>query len=104
MRWFLRRLAFYVFALWVALTINFLLPRLMPGSPLAGLLQHLSPAQLSANPGIMKTYEALLGGGNHSIWQDYVTYFRRIAHFDFGISTSNFPTPVPHVIGPPPPV
>ena len=26
MRWFARRLGFYVFALWVALTINFLLP------------------------------------------------------------------------------
>jgi peptide/nickel transport system permease protein len=31
MRWFARRLCFYVFAIWVALTINFLLPRLMPG-------------------------------------------------------------------------
>ena len=26
MRWFARRLVFYVFAIWVALTINFLLP------------------------------------------------------------------------------
>src|SRR3954449_7597947 len=99
MRWFVRRLAFYAFALWVALTINFLLPRLMPGSPLAGLLQHMSPAQLSANPGVMKTYEALLGGGHHSIWHDYVTYLGRIVHFDFGISTSNYPTPVSEVVG-----
>src|SRR5437763_1550218 len=99
MRWFARRLAFYVFAIWVALTINFLLPRLMPGSPLGGLLQHLTPSQLSANPGIVQTYEALLGGGHHSIWADYVTYLHRIAHFDFGISTSNYPTPVSEVIG-----
>jgi peptide/nickel transport system permease protein len=99
MRWFLRRLAFYVFAIWVALTINFLLPRLMPGSPLAGLLQHLTPSQLSANPGILQTYEALLGGGHHSIWHDYVTYLHRVASFDFGLSTSNYPTPVSEVIG-----
>jgi peptide/nickel transport system permease protein len=99
MRWFARRLAFYVFAIWVALTINFLLPRLMPGNPLAGLLQHLDPAQLAANPGILQTYQALLGGGNHSIWQDYVTYLGRIVHFDFGISTSNYPTPVSEVVG-----
>jgi peptide/nickel transport system permease protein len=99
MRWFARRLAFYVFAIWVALTINFLLPRLMPGSPLGGLLQHLTPSQLSANPGIVQTYEALLGGGHHSIWADYVTYLHRIAHFDFGISTSNYPTPVSEVVG-----
>src|SRR5947208_14062149 len=99
MRWFARRLAFYVFAIWVALTINFLLPRLMPGSPLGGILQHLSPSQIAANPGIVQTYEALLGGGHHSIWPHYVTYLGRIAHFDFGISTSNYPTPVSEVIG-----
>lgn len=99
MRWFARRLVFYVFAIWVALTINFLLPRLMPGNPIGGLLQHLSPAQISANPGIIQTYQALLGGGHHSIWQDYVTYLNRIAHFNFGISTSNYPTKVSEVIG-----
>ena len=43
MRWFLSRLAFYVFALWLALTLSFLLPRIMPGNPIGGILQHLSP-------------------------------------------------------------
>src|ERR1041385_4211967 len=99
MRWFAPRLPFFVFPIWVALTVNFLLPRLMPGSPLGGLLAHLNPSQLAANPGILQTYEALLGGGHHSIWQDYVTYLGRIVHFDFGISTSNYPTPVSEVVG-----
>src|SRR5215213_6303879 len=99
MRWFARRLAFYVLAIWVALTVNFLLPRLMPGDPIAGLLQHLSPAQLAANPGLIDTYRALLGGSDHSIWHDYVVYLHRIVHFDFGISTSNYPTPVSEVVG-----
>src|SRR5213592_3895872 len=99
MRWFARRLAFYVFALWVALTINFLLPRLMPGDPLGGILQHLSPSQISANPGIIQTYQALLGGGHNSIWHDYVTYLHRVVHFNFGISTSNYPAPVSDVVG-----
>ena len=66
---------------------------------MAGVLQHLSPSQISSNPGIIQTYQALLGGGHHSIWQDYVTYMHRIAHFDFGISTSNYPTHVSEVIG-----
>jgi peptide/nickel transport system permease protein len=99
MRWFARRLLFYVFAIWVALTVNFLLPRLMPGDPLGGLLQHVTPAQLSANPELLHTYQALLGGGDNSIWQDYVTYLGRIVHFNFGISTSNYPTPVSEVVG-----
>ena len=99
MRWFLRRLLFYAFAIWVALTLNFLLPRLMPGSPIGGVLQHLSPAQLQSNPGIIKTYEALLGGGKGTIWHDYVVYLRRLAHLNFGISTSNYPSTVSEVIG-----
>jgi len=94
MRWFLRRLVFYAFAVWVALTLNFLLPRLMPGDPIGGVLQRLSPAQIQANPGIVQTYQALLGGGKGTIWHDYVVYLNRIVHLNFGISTSNYPAPV----------
>jgi peptide/nickel transport system permease protein len=99
MRWFLRRVVFYVFAGWVALTLNFLLPRLMPGNPAGGVLARLSPSQIQANPGIIQTYEALLGGGNKSVWQDYTAYLHRLSHFNLGISTSNYPAPVSEVIG-----
>jgi len=98
MRWFLRRLVFYSFAVWVALTLNFLLPRLMPGDPTAGVLQRLSPAQIQANPGIVQTYQALLGGGKGTIWHDYAVYLKRLAHLNFGVSTSNYPTNVSEVI------
>jgi peptide/nickel transport system permease protein len=99
MRWFLRRLLFYAFAVWVALTLNFLLPRLMPGDPIAGVLQRLSPAQIQANPGIVQTYQALLGGGKGTIWHDYGVYVDRLVHLNFGVSTSNYPAPVSEVIG-----
>ena len=99
MRWFLRRVVFYIFAGWVALTLNFLLPRLMPGDPIGGVLQRLSPAQIQANPGIVQTYQALLGGGKGSLWHDYLVYLRRLAHLNFGISTSNYPASVSEVIG-----
>src|SRR4029077_5647167 len=46
-----------------------------------------------------QTYEALVGGGHHSIWQDYVTYLGRIVHPDFGISTSHYPAKVSAVVG-----
>ncbi len=99
MRWFLRRCVFYAFATWVALTLTFLLPRLMPGDPIGGILQRLSPAQIQANPGIIQTYEALLGGGKGTLWHDYMAYLGRIAHFNFGISTSNYPASVSEVVG-----
>src|SRR5437763_1384475 len=99
MRWFIRRFAFYLFAVWVALTLNFLLPRLMPGDPAGGVLQRLSPAQIQANPGIIQTYEALLGGGKGSLWHDYTVYLHRVGSLDFGVSTSNYPAKVSDVVG-----
>jgi peptide/nickel transport system permease protein len=99
MRFFLRRLVFYLFAIWVAITLNFLLPRLMPGDPIGGVIQRLSPSQIQSNPGIIKTYQALLGGGKGSIWHDYVVYLQRVIHLDFGVSTSNYPASVSQVIG-----
>jgi len=99
MRWLIRRLVFYCIAVWVALTLNFLLPRLMPGDPIGGVLQHLSPSQIQANPGIVQTYIALLGGPKGSLWHDYVVYLHRLAHLDFGVSTSNYPSSVAEVVG-----
>jgi peptide/nickel transport system permease protein len=98
MRWFIRRLGFYLFAVWMALTITFLLPRLMPGDPIGGILQHLTPSQIQANPGIIQTYRQLLGGGDQSIWDAYGQYLHRVATLNFGISTSNYPTPVSEVV------
>ena len=80
MRFVLRRLLFYGFALWVAATLNFLLPRLMPGDPLGGVLQRLSPAQIQANPGIVQTYQILLGGPKEPLWQAYVDKVRALGN------------------------
>ncbi len=99
MRWFLRRLCFYGLAIWVAITLNFLLPRLMPGSPIGGLLQRLTPSQIQSNPGIIETYKIMLGGGGGSMFHQYLTYLGNVSRFNFGISTSNYPTPVSEVIG-----
>lgn len=44
MRYYLRKLAFYLVALWAAVTLNFFIPRMMPGDPadilMAKLQQH----------------------------------------------------------------
>lgn len=35
MRYLLRNLGFYLLAFWASITLNFLLPRLMPGDPVS---------------------------------------------------------------------
>src|SRR5438093_183411 len=99
MRWFVRRLVFYVFAVWVAVTLNFLLPRLMPGDQVAGVVSHLTPEMVQSNPHIVQTFREILGGGKGSFGSDYVKYLHHVATLDFGISTSNYPTKVAEVVG-----
>ena len=99
MRWFVRRLVFYLFAVWVAVTLNFLLPRLMPGDPLGGVLAHLTPAQIQSNPGIIQTYRDILGGGKGSLGSEYVKYLHHVGTLNFGLSTSNYPEKVTEVVG-----
>ena len=99
MRWFVRRLAFYLFAVWVAVTLNFLLPRLMPGDPLGGVLAHLTPVQIQSNPGIIQTYRDILGGGKGSLGSEYVKYLHHVGTLNFGLSTSNYPAKVTEVVG-----
>jgi len=99
MRWLLRRVVFYVFAIWVAVTLNFLLPRLMPGEPVGGLLARLSPAQIAANPGIIDTYRQMLGGGDEPLIEAYPKYLKQVVTLDFGVSTSNYPSSVSEVVG-----
>lgn len=99
MRFILRRLGFYAIALWGAITLNYLLPRLVPGSPIDGLLARLSPAQLAANPNAVDNLRESLGFQKEPLLQGYVTYLGQLARGDLGISTSNFPSPVTEVVG-----
>jgi peptide/nickel transport system permease protein len=99
MRFLLRRLGFYAVALWGAVTLNYVLPRLMPGSPIDGLMARLSPAQLAANPHAVDNLREALGFEKEPFVSGYFTYLGQLARGDFGISTSNFPSPVTEVIG-----
>jgi peptide/nickel transport system permease protein len=99
MRFLLRRLGFYAIALWGALTLNYLLPRLMPGEPIDGLMARMSPAQLASNPTMVDNLRDSLGFHKEPLLEGYFTYLGQMARGDLGISTSNFPAPVTEVIG-----
>lgn len=94
----LRKLGFYVVALFAAITLNFAIPRLLPGDPVDILLGKLAVA----GPVQPETREALqlLFGSDDSIpvWQQYLDYLGCIARGEFGVSVTYFPTPVVDVI------
>ncbi len=97
MRFALRRLGFFVLTLWVALTLNFLLPRLMPGNPALAMMAkfhgELTPRSLNA-------LEILFGVNTHrSLASQYVGYLHQVATGNFGTSLDFYPASVSSVIG-----
>ncbi|WNV88164.1 ABC transporter permease [Umezawaea sp. Da 62-37] len=99
MRYYLRKLAFYAVALWAALTLNFAIPRLMPGNPVDILLAKLQLRGGSVDPAARRSFELLLGGGgDESIVSQYFAYLGNVFRGDLGVSVSAFPAPVSEVI------
>lgn len=91
----LSRLAFYVVAAWAALTLNFLLPRLMPGDPTTAIAGRLSA---SASPEAIAALRETFGHSDAPLYRQYGAYLVDLAHGDLGRSLSQYPAPVSDVI------
>ncbi len=97
MRYIARRLGFYLVAAWGALTINFFLPRLIPGNPIELILSRMSQTG-APPPGEAKALRAMLGLGNGSIFTQYWHYLVQVVQLKFGRSITDFPVPVINII------
>src|SRR6185369_1560452 len=95
MRYLARRFAFYLVTAWAAVTLNFLIPRLMPGDPVQALLARFRGR---VDPGAADALSSLFGLNHESLWSQYRTYLWDIVTGDFGTSFSYYPTPVSTVI------
>jgi len=96
MSFIVRRLIFYVVAAWVALTINFFIPRLVPGNAVESIMSKFPNLQ----PAAYRALEALLGVGNPgSLWHQYWAYLGDVSHLDFGTSVSEYPAQVSTLLG-----
>lgn len=95
MQYVLRRLGFYALAAWLSLTVNFLLPRMMPGDPAAAIFARfrgqLQPEQIQA---MREAY----GLTDAPIYIQYYQYIVNMLRGNLGISISAFPSPVTSVI------
>jgi peptide/nickel transport system permease protein len=96
MRYLIRRLEFFVVTLWAALTLNFILPRLLPGGPDIALRTRFHGR---VTPGALKSLEVALGiHTNESLPRQYLDYLGNLLHGDFGVSLGFFPQHVGSVI------
>lgn len=100
MRYYARKFGFYLVALWAALTLNFFIPRMMPGNPVDTLMAKLQQRGGVADPSVRRSYELLLGTNTGDpLISQYLSYLANMARGDLGISVSVFPAQVSTVIG-----
>ena len=93
------KLAFYLVALWAALTLNFLLPRMMPGEPGrhdAAKLATQGPGH-AGDPARSTRFSAT--DTSASLWDQYTTTWTSWSPATSAPSIAYFPAPVTEVIG-----
>jgi peptide/nickel transport system permease protein len=91
--------------LWLLITavfafiLNFALPRLMPGDPVAAIVGRLAQG-MSNTTGMKAVYEqyATLFGTDKPIIQQFFLYVNNVLHGSFGSSFSQFPRPVVDIL------
>ncbi|MGG7465046.1 MULTISPECIES: ABC transporter permease [unclassified Plantibacter] len=96
MRILLRRGLFYIVTAWAAISLNFLLPRIMPGDPVESLIQKFR-GKLS--PEAIEALRVLFGQKDTSLWDQYLDFWRNTFSGNLGISYAYYPTPVADVVG-----
>lgn len=96
MRFLARRFSFLLIALWAALTVNFFIPRLMPGNPALAMMAKFHGR---VNPSALHALEVAFGVNSHqSLVSEYFQYLGNTVRGNFGISVSYFPLSVSSVI------
>ncbi|HEY9525278.1 MAG TPA: ABC transporter permease [Thermopolyspora sp.] len=96
-RYFGRKLLIYGLTFVVAVTVNWMIPRFMPGDPVASMLARAHVDQPEA-VAAMQTYYTNLFGFDLPLWQQYLNFWSALFQGDLGISIWLFPTPVSSVI------
>jgi peptide/nickel transport system permease protein len=96
MRPLIHKLGFYVLTAWAAITLNFAIPRLMPGNAVDG---YLAQMRGRVSPQAIDALRIAFGGSTHqSLFSQYASYLNQLAHLQFGTSLTYFPEPVSTVI------
>jgi len=99
-KYFLNKLVWLLITFVFAFILNFTLPRLMPGDPVAGIVARLAQ-NMSNTTGVQAIYQqyADLFGTNKPIIEQFFLYVRNVFQGNFGFSFSQYPRTVADVLG-----
>ncbi len=95
-----KKLATFFITFFGAITLNFILPRLMPGNPAEIIFAKLRDESGGVvNLSYLHQMEAEFGVyTNKPLWSQYITYLNDLFHGNLGISIAFYPTPVAEIL------
>jgi peptide/nickel transport system permease protein len=98
-KYFLNKLGWFLVTFVCGFILNFTLPRLMPGDPVAAIVARLAQGMSDAT-GVQAIYEQYteLFGTNRPMLEQFFIYVRNVARGDFGFSFSMYPRTVADVL------
>lgn len=99
LKYFGNKVIWFVVTLIFAFILNFILPRLMPGDPVAIITQRVVQG-MSSQSGVQAVYEeyAELFGTNKPLPEQFVIYMRNLLQGNLGTSFSQYPRPVADIL------
>src|SRR5664279_525794 len=95
-RYFGRKLLIYAITFILAVTVDWAIPRFMPGNPVEILIARAGLKAESAK--LIYSYYMKAFGLNVPIWRQYLNFWIALFHGDLGVSLWLFPQPVMKII------
>jgi peptide/nickel transport system permease protein len=98
-KYFLNKFIWLLVTAVFAFILNFALPRLMPGDPVAAIVARIAQG-MSSSTGMKAVYEqyAETFGTNKPLLDQFFLYVTNVVHGNFGASFSQYPRPVGEII------
>jgi peptide/nickel transport system permease protein len=98
-RYFGKKLVWFGITFAAAFLLNFFLPRMMPGDPVAAIVARMAQGQSNATgvQAIYKQYTELFGTNKPMLTQ-FLIYIKNVVHGDFGFSFAQYPRTVADVL------
>jgi peptide/nickel transport system permease protein len=98
-KYFLNKLGWFLITFVFAFLLNFILPRLMPGDPVAIIMSRVARG-MTSQTGIQRIYEQYteLFGTNKPMHEQFFLYVKNMVQGDFGVSFSEYPRTVADIL------
>ena len=100
-RYFMRKIGWYLLVLFVALILNFILPRLIPGNPVDALVANMTRGGGASGDAVKAIYENYMRefGLDQPMWRQFLTYVGNVLQGNLGTSFAQYPASVNSLIG-----